>query len=510
MTENLRTQLALFPDALAGHLVVSVVPLLLAVAVSVPLAVAVVRRPRLRSAVLSAVGLVQTIPGLALLALMVPALVVIGRLMAPLGVDVPAIGALPVLVALTLYAMLPIVRNTVAGIEGVDAGVVEAARALGMTPAQLRRWVELPLAAPVVIAGIRTSAVWVVGMATLATPVGQTSLGNFIFAGLQTRNVTAVLVGCLGAALLALVVDGSLGVVETAIRARRPRVAMASLAVLAVLVALGISWPVWSDRTAGPRIVVGGKPFTEQYVLTRAIGALLAEARFDVDRRDALGSTVLLDALRAGEVDIAVDYSGTLWAQHLHKAGSAPADVMRDEVCRALAREGVRCVGALGFENAYALATRRTVAEQRGWRSISDLVAAAPELSVGSDYEFFQRAEWAAVRSAYGMSFGAERTYDPTFLYEAAGHGDVDVATVYTTDGRVAAFDLVVLDDPLGALPPYDALLLAAADAPPRALDALRKLVGAIPNEVMREANRKVDVGGETPDAAAAWLLSTL
>lgn len=510
MTENLRTQLALFPEALAGHLVIAVVPLALAVAISVPLALAVVRRPRMRSAVLSAVGLVQTIPGLALLALMVPALVAIGRLAAPLGVTVPAIGALPVLVALTLYAMLPIVRNTVAGIDGVDGGVVEAARALGMTRGQVRRFVELPLAAPVVLAGIRTSAVWVVGMATLATPVGQTSLGNFIFAGLQTRNVTAVLVGCLGSAVLALVVDGSLGVVERAIRARQPRRAALSLAVLAALVALGLAWPRWGDRAAGPRIVVAGKPFTEQYILARAIGSLLSDAGFDVDRRDALGSSVILDALRAGEIDVAVDYSGTLWSHHLGRTGSATAEVVRDEVCGALAREGVRCLGPLGFENAYALATRRDVAERRNWRSISDLAGVAPELSVGSDYEFFQRPEWATVRKAYGMSFGTERTYDPTFLYEAAGRGEVDVATVYTTDGRIAAFDLAVLDDPLGALPPYDALLLVAADAPPRAIEVLATLVDAIPIEAMREANRKVDVAGETPDAAAAWLLSTL
>jgi osmoprotectant transport system permease protein len=108
------------------------------------------------------------------------------------------------------------------------------------------------------------------------------------------------------------------------------------------------------------------------------------------------------------------------------------------------------------------------------------------------------------------MSFGTERTYDPSFLYEAVGRGEVDVATVYTTDGRVAAFDLTVLQDPLGALPPYDALLLVAADAPPRVVEVLGKLVGAIPIDAMREANRKVDVDGETPDAAAAWLLSTL
>jgi osmoprotectant transport system permease protein len=509
VTDNLRTQLALFPDALAGHLVVTVIPLLVAVAVSVPLGVAIVRRPRLRGTVLTIVGLVQTVPGLALLALMVPALVALGALLAPLGIAVPALGPLPVLLALTLYAMLPIVRNTVAGIEGVDAGAVEGATGLGMTPGQVRRYVELPLAAPVVLAGIRTAAVWVVGMGTLATPVGQTSLGNYIFAGLQTRNVVAVLVGCVGAAGLALVVDGALGRVERSLRRRRPRRAVAALAALGVLLAIGVLAPNLTRRGSGTQVVVAGKPFTEQYVLVRLVETLLAEAGVDTVHKDALGSTVLLDALRAGEVDVAIDYSGTLWTQLGHTE-PASRDEIRTTVCAALAADGVSCVGGLGFENAYALAVRRSVAKERGWTSIADLAADAPTLSIGSDYEFFQRAEWAAVREAYGLSFETEKTYDPTFLYEAVGRGEVDVATVYTTDGRVAAFDLVVLDDPRSALPPYDALLLVSRHAPERVSRALASLVGAVPAEAMREANRRVDVDGQTPDAVAAWLRSTV
>ncbi|MEQ1508188.1 MAG: ABC transporter permease, partial [Myxococcota bacterium] len=218
----LGAQLALLPSALAGHLVVTAVPLGVGVAISVPLGLAAVRRPWLRGPLLAAASVLQTIPGLALLALMVPILIAVGQVLAPLGITVPALGPLPAWIALGGYAMLPVVRNTVVGIEAVDPAVVEAAAAIGMTPDQIRRRVELPLALPVVVAGIRTAAVWVVGMGTLATPVGAHSLGDYIFAGLQTRNALAVVVGCVAAAGLALAVDGALAAAEAAVRARRP------------------------------------------------------------------------------------------------------------------------------------------------------------------------------------------------------------------------------------------------------------------------------------------------
>jgi osmoprotectant transport system permease protein len=510
VNENLQTQLALLPDALSGHLVIVVVPLALGVAVSVPLGLLAAGRPRVRGPLLAVTGLVQTVPGLALLALMVPVLVGVGQLLAPIGVAVPALGPLPVGIALTLYAMLPVVRNTVAGVEGVDPAVVDAARAVGMTPGQVRRHVELPLAAPVILAGIRTAAVWVVGMGTLATPVGQTSLGNFIFSGLQTRNALAVVVGCLGAAGLALVVDGCLALVERGARARRTPTAVSGIAGLAVLTVLGLGVPrLVAPRTGGPTVVVGAKPFTEQYVLARVVAERLRRAGFAVDLRDSLGSTVLLDGLLGGEVDVAVDYSGTLWANALHRTEPASADAVIAAVCAHL-EPRARCVGPLGFENAYGLAVRRADADSRGWRTVADLAGPAPELAIGSDYEFFQRPEWAAVRDAYGLRFGAERTFDPTFLYDAVGRGDVDVVTAYTSDGRIDAFELVVLEDPRGALPPYDALLLVSAGAPAGVADALAPLVGAISVEAMRAANRQVDVDGATPDAAARSLDAAL
>lgn len=511
MNEALAAQLALLPDALAGHLVISVIPIVLAVLVSVPLGFAALGRPWLRRPLLSAVSLVQTIPGLALLALMVPVLVALGDLVAPLGIEVTALGAPPVLVALTLYAMLPIVRNTVAGVDGLDAGVIEAATAIGMTPAQVRRHVQLPLAAPVILAGIRTAAVWTVGMGTLATPVGQTSMGNFIFAGLQTRNVTAVLVGCLGSAALALVVDGVLAVVEGAVARRQPRVAAAALGGLGLLVLGGIGAPgLLRPSSDGPTVTVGTKSFTEQYVLGHVMTDQLEHAGFAVRRTEGLGSAVIWDALLQGEIDVYVDYSGTIWANFMKRTDTAPQAVVNEAVCKWAAARDVTCVGPLGFDNAYALAVRRAQASAEGWTTISDLVPAAPRLIVAGDYEFFQRPEWASVRTTYGLTFREERTYDVAFVYEAAANEQVDVISAYTTDGRIAAFDLETLKDPKAALPPYDALLLVGPSAPEGTAAALAPMVDAITVAVMREANRQVDIDGVSPGDAASWVASQL
>ena len=183
-------QLALLPEYLTSHLQLTLLALLCSTAISLPLGVAITRVRWLETPVLALAGIIQTIPSLALLAIMVPLLA---------SLQLQSIGFLPAFVGLTLYGVLPILRNTVTGIAGVNPAQREAARAVGMTEAQQLRRVELPLALPVIIAGLRTATVWTVGIATLSTPVGATSLGNYIFSGLQTRNYAAVLVGCVAA-----------------------------------------------------------------------------------------------------------------------------------------------------------------------------------------------------------------------------------------------------------------------------------------------------------------------
>ncbi len=494
--------LARVPPLLASHVLLSTCALVLGIAVSLPLGVAAARRPGVARAVLGFASLVQTVPALALLALFYPLLLAIGH-------GVPALGFLPSLLALTLYALLPILRNAVAGLRGIDPAVLEAADAVGMTPGQKLRLVEAPLALPVVVAGIRTAAVWTIGAATLSTTVGQPSLGDLIFAGLQTQAWALVLAGCVAAAGLALAVDALIGLIEQGVATRRRGLWIGAAGVLAAGLIVATA-PLWAHARQST-VVVGAKNFSEQFILARLIGSQLGRAGYRVEYRDGLGSAVAFGAVASGAVDVYVDYAGTLWTGPMGRPDVPP----RPEMVRAIghwtqATRGVRMPGALGFENAYAFAMRGADARVKGIASLEDLARAAPGLRLGSDLEFLDRAEWRAVRDRYGLSFAATTPYSPTFMYRALASGRADVISAFSSDGRIAADGLTVLTDPRGAIPGYDAIVLTA---PSRAGDtrfaaALRPLIGRIPVEAMRAANYQVDrdTDKRTPEQAAAWL----
>jgi osmoprotectant transport system permease protein len=504
MSPRLAAALELLPEYLAWHVLLSASALALGVAVSLPLAVAAARSTRLRWPVLALASLIQTIPSLALLALFYPLLLALSALVAAtLGRGFSALGFLPSLLALTLYSMLPILRNGVAGITGVDAAVREAADGVGMTARQKLLQVELPLAAPVIMAGIRTAAVWTIGAATLSTPVGQTSLGNYIFAGLQTENWVFVLFGCAASAGLALAADQLLGLVETGARLRRRILVLAGAAGLVLGTALALVPLAGFGRADG--YVVGAKNFSEQYILAELIKARLERTGARVTAKEDLGSAVAYRALAAGEVDVYVDYSGTLWTNVLGRRDNPGREAVLAQLTAELERrDGVLVLGSLGFENAYAFVMRPDRARALGIATLADLAREAPRLTLGSDLEFLSRPEWKAVDAAYGFDFRTERSYQPTFMYRALSGGEADVISAFSSDGRIAADRLVVLADPRGAIPPYDAVVLVsprrAADR--RLIEALRPLIGAVPVEAMRAANYSVD--RDTDKAAPA------
>jgi osmoprotectant transport system permease protein len=496
----------LLPDYLSAHVVLSASAMALALLIGLPLAVMAARRPALAWPLLSAASLVQTIPGLALLALFYPLLLALSALTGRwFGVTFPALGFLPALLALTLYALLPILRNGVTGLNGVDPAVVEAAKGVGMTPAQSLMKVEAPLAAPVIMAGVRTAAVWTIGAATLATPIGQTSLGNYIFSGLQTENWVFVLFGCAASAGLAFFVDQALGLVERGAGLRDIRRILAGALLLIVGTAVAAAGAI---RPAGLSYKVGAKNFSEQFILAELIGKRLEQEGASVRRTEGLGSAIAWRALVSGEIDVYVDYSGTLWSNVMGRKDVPARSDMLAEISRWMkAEHGVEVLGSLGFENAYAMVMTNRRARELGVVSIDDLAQRAPQLVLGADIEFLDRPEWAALRSAYGLAFRDRRSFNPTFMYRALGSGEVDVISGFSSDGRILADDLVALQDPRQAIPSYDALILVS---PRRAQDptlrrALQPLVGAIDVTLMREANLTVDRDADklTPRAAA-------
>ena len=504
----MREQLVLLPEYLTAHLQLTLLALLLSTVVSLPLGVAIARFRWLESPTLALVGIIQTVPGLALLAVMVPLLA---------AMNLPSIGFLPAIVGLTLYGLFPILRNTVTGIRSVDAALKEAARGVGMTSMQQLWRVEIPLALPMIVAGLRTATVWLVGITTLSTPIGATSLGNYIFSGLQTRNYSSVLIGCVAAGGLALLLDGMIRLLEIGISARRRGQVLTSLAImtsLCIYVGITLIAPVTNSRTRP--LVIGSKTFTEQYVLSSILAQWIEkETSRPTTLMQSLGSSVAFDALTTGEIDLYVDYSGTLWVNEMHR-DTGPST--RREILNALRQflgdeHNISMPAALGFENAYALAVRGNDATRLTLRQISDLRASAATLVLGGDYEFFVRPEWTAIQDAYGLEFKHLRTMDSTLMYQAIIQENVDVISAFSSDGRVAAYDLTLLEDDLNVIPPYDAIVLASPRVTqeyPDVIQAVARLNGSINADRMRTMNLAVDEMGEHPSLVAERFVRAL
>jgi osmoprotectant transport system permease protein len=503
MNEQLGELLHNLPKYLGGHMLLSAAALGVGLLVSLPLGILVSRRRKLVELTLGVAGVIQTVPSLALLALMV---LLLGGL----------IGFWPAFIALTLYSILPILANTVLGIKGVDPALIEAARGLGMSDRQMLVRVQLPLAAPVILGGIRTATVIVVGTATLVTPVGGESLGNYIFSGLESMNPAATVFGCVVAALLALVMDQLVRLLEVAARRRDRRLAWAGGVGLLLVFGGGLAAPLARlFEGGGERVVVASGPFTEQHILNELLADRLRDAGFRPDQRPGMSEGIQIEALRHNQIDCMVNYSGNIWTLVMKRKDFLDRQATIDEVTRYLAeKDGIVCLGSLGFEDAYAFAMPQRYADRLNVHSLADLARRQRRLKIGGDSQFFERPEWSRVKEAYGFKEADVETVamDPTLMYGAANDDQVDVIVAYTSDGRIPYYRLEVLHDPEGALPPYDALLLLSPEAAkrPGVVAALRPLVGAVSLDAMREANLRMDVEKWPPRRAAKELYGAL
>jgi osmoprotectant transport system permease protein len=494
------------------HLVLTGISTAAAVVVGLPLGVYLAVSRRAKGPMMGAVGILQTIPSLAMLVLL---LALFDR-----------IGALPALVALTLYALLPIVRNTTTGLEEVAPELLEAASGLGMTRRQEILWVRLPLAAPVIVAGIRTAAVIGVGIATLSAFIGAGGLGEFINRGLALADTDLILLGAIPAGSLALIVDFSLAGMQWGLT--RPRVQpppgrrraryLRPLAAASPLLLVGLGVAAHgqgrSGADGGRTVVVGSKNFTEQLILAEMMAqAIERTTDLEVERRLNLGGTMIChEALVLGGIDIYAEYTGTALTAVLEAATSTPPDRVYATVLDAYAtRWSLVWLSTFGFDNTYVVAVAREAAEREGWSTISDMVPEARSLRAGMTSEFAERPDGiTGFRGRYGVSFGQERSLDPGIMYRAVAEGEVDLIFAFATDARLEEFGLRVLEDDLGFFPPYEAapvVRASALDAHPGLRDGLEALAGALPDSVMRRLNHEVDVQGRSPaDVAGAFL----
>ena len=489
----------------AQHVVLVAASTAIAVLVGVPLGVFASKRPRLAAPAMAIAGIVQTIPSLAMFGFLLPAPLVGG------------VGARAALVVLILYGLLPIVRTTIAGMRGIDPAIREAGVAMGMTPRELLRRVELPLALPSIVAGVRVAAVVGVGSATIAAAIGAGGLGEYIYRGLSMVDTTVILAGAIPAAALAVLVDGALLGVERQLSARRrPRSRRAVAVAASVLTAVALlSSAVAARRTAGA-IVVGSKNFTEQLVL----GELLAQTierrtGLTVDRRLNLGGTLICDrALLNGDIDVYIEYTGTALTAVFHQPVSTDSLSVFDTVRGLYARSGRTLLPPLGFNNTFAILVRGADARALRLQTIEQAAGESPRWRAGFGYEFVERPDgFAGLVKAYGLRFPEPpRVMDLTLSYRALASGQVDVIAGDATAGLIKGLDLVQLEDNRHYFPPYDAAAVARAETLlryPEMRDALERLSGRISAGDMRAMNYAADVEHRDIAAIARDFLAT-
>jgi osmoprotectant transport system substrate-binding protein/osmoprotectant transport system permease protein len=472
------------------HVLLVAVSTLVAIAIGVPLGIFAARRPRLASPLMAIASIVQTIPSLAMFGFLLPVPLVGG------------VGARAALLVLTLYGVLPIVRTTIAGLRGIDASIREAGVAMGMTARELLRQVELPLALPSIVAGVRVAAVVGVGSATIAAAIGAGGLGEYIYRGLSMVDTTVILAGAIPAAALALAVDGGLLWLERQLSSRRRTTSRrAALSAAAVVVALALLSGTAAARRAGGAIVVGSKNFTEQLVL----GELLAQtierdAGVPVDRRLNLGGTIICDrALLTGDIDVYVEYTGTALTAVFHQPVSNDSSAVFDTVRTLYAKTGRTLLPPLGFNNTFAVLVRGADARSRELRTIDDVARESSRWRAGFGYEFVERPDgYPGLAKAYGLRFpDAPRVMDLTLTYRALAANQVDVIAGDATAGLIKGLDLFQVDDNRHYFPPYDAAAVARAETLlryPRVREALERLSGRVSAADMRAMNYAADV----------------
>ena len=493
------------------HLFLVVVATGIAILIGVPLGILLTRKPAFTKPVLGFANIMQTVPSLALFGFLIPLNLYLFHVKI-----VGGIGARTAIVALVLYSLLPIIRNTFTGISNVDPAIRDAGRGLGMTDRQLLFQVELPLALSVIIAGVRVATVICVGTATIAAAIDAGGLGRYIFRGLRANDNVLILAGALPAALIAVAADLLLGFVERAIQfsgtARMKSRRLLWAGVVAIFAFFAIAYSM-TGKSAG-RISVGSKDFTEQVILGEILAqAIEARTGLQVVRRFDLGGNLAHEALLGGEIDLYVEYTGTaLLAILKNQPLTDPQEVYRRVKADYASRFNLELTEPLGFNNTFAILVRGDDAKRLGLKTVTDAAKISPQWRAGFGQDFMSRADgYPGFARTYGFRFGEIREMDLSLTYRALAEKQVDLIAGNSTDGLISRYGLVQLEDDKKYFPPYDAVPVArqaVLEKHPEVRSVLKQLGGTLTVDEMRKLNYALDSEKRQPNDVAREFLT--
>ena len=482
--------------ALGQHLQLSLLTLLLAIFLAVPLAIYLSTRKRASNWVLQVAGIFQTIPSMALLGLFIP---------------IMGIGTLPALTALVIYAIFPILQNTITGLQGIDPSLEEAGVAFGMTKWERLKKFEIPLAMPVIMSGIRTAAVMIIGTATLAALIGAGGLGSFILLGIDRNNASLILIGALSSAFLAIAFNLLLKWMEKA----KLRTIFAAFSIM--VLGLGVSYtPSLLPKPEKENLVIAGKLGPEPEILANMYKILIEEKTdMTVTVKPNFGKTTFLyEALKKGDIAIYPEFTGTVTESLLKPTPQVNHD---PEAVYQAARDGIKkqdnlaLLKPMAYQNTYAVAVPKKISQEYGLKTISDLKKVEGQLKAGFTLEFNDREDGnKGLQKVYGLHLQVS-TMEPALRYQAIQSGDIQITDAYSTDAELARYDLVVLQDDKQLFPPYQGAPLmkeALLKKHPELEGILNQLAGKITAEQMSQMNYQVGVEGKSANQVARDFLT--
>ena len=493
---------------LGEHLYLSIISVFIAIVIGIPLGIFISNEPKLSKPIIGTTNVIQAVPSLALLGFLIPFI---------------GIGSAPAIVMVVLYSLLPIVKNTYTGLTNIDSDILEAAKGIGLTKSQTMRKVQLPLAFPMIMAGIRISAVTAVGLMTIAAFVGAGGLGYLVFSGVQTVDNSMILAGAIPACILALLIDFVVGKLESSLSytskqkassksGNKAKIWMIGLASI-ILITAG-AFKIYSTVNAEDKIVIGSKNFSESMILGNMLADLIeTKTDIQVERKLNLGGTqVAFSAIKNGDIDLYVEYTGTGLVNILNQSPESDPDKVYDYVQKEFKQKyNIELLKPLGFNNTYALAVRQDTASEYGLNTISDLAKVSGNLIMGPTIEFPNREDGLiGLSKTYNIEFKDVKAVDGGLRYTAIDNHKSDVIDAFSTDGLLEAFQLKVLKDDKEFFPPYYAVPIIKEETlkdHPELKKAINTLSGKLSDEKMRELNYKVDSLKQSPAKVAKEFL---
>lgn len=493
------------------HITLSLSAVLLACLIGIPLGFFIVGKKRASSIVLGIANIIQTIPSLAMFAFALPLF---------------GIGVKPAIFALFLYALLPILKNTLLGIRSVDPAIKRAAKGMGMSKTQIMFMVEVPLSISIIMGGVRIATVTSIGVTTIATLIAAGGLGDFIYQGLSTFNQPMILTGALLSALLALIADFFLGLLEKKLTSKGLQAGTAAvkqgpkktkhtkrnIIIIAIAFVALTGGLISQNTTKKDTIRIINKNFTEQRLLGQVLGQYLENEGYDVQVKELGGTMLCLNAMEEGEADIYSAYTGTVYADMLNLKEILGEQETYD-ICKDLCEKnyGITWLEPYGFNNTYSLCVLPETAEKYNLKTISDLAPYASEWTLGGDPEFGVRKldGLPALEKKYGFEFKDYRSMDQGLTYVSLVNKEFEVNSSFSTDGRILKYDLVELADDKHSMPPYfctPIMKQTFADSHPGVVKALNKMKGVLSDRDMQKYNLMIDEG-EDVKAVATKLL---